>query len=104
MICLLIDTSNNQKVIVGLRIDEKEYKIEQEVDKSRKQPVLSLLDKILKEHKLELTDFTAIEVNTGPGSFTGVRVGVSVANALSYALKIPVNGKKIGELARPVYS
>lgn len=104
MICLLIDTSNNQKVSVGLRIDEKEYKIEQEVDKSRKQPVLSLLDKILKEHKLELTDFTAIEVNTGPGSFTGVRVGVSVANALSYALKIPVNGKKIGELARPVYS
>ena len=36
-----------------------------------------------------------IEVETGPGSFTGLRVGVSVANALGYSLGIPVNGKKI---------
>lgn len=34
-----------------------------------------------------------IEVETGPGSFTGIRVGVSVANALGYSLGIPVNGK-----------
>ncbi|HBQ51259.1 TPA: hypothetical protein DD690_04750 [Candidatus Daviesbacteria bacterium] len=37
----------------------------------------------------------AIEVETGPGSFTGLRVGVSVANALGFALNIPVNEKKI---------
>ncbi|MFH1536127.1 MAG: hypothetical protein ABIC96_03620 [Patescibacteria group bacterium] len=36
-----------------------------------------------------------IEVETGPGSFTGLRVGVSVANALGFALNIPVNGKKM---------
>ena len=36
-----------------------------------------------------------IEVETGPGSFTGLRVGVSVANALGFTLGIPVNGKKI---------
>lgn len=36
-----------------------------------------------------------IEVETGPGSFTGLRVGVSVANALGFALGIPVNGKKL---------
>lgn len=38
---------------------------------------------------------TGIELETGPGSFTGLRVGVAVANALAYALNIPVNGKKI---------
>jgi len=38
---------------------------------------------------------TGIEVETGPGSFTGLRVGVSVANALGFALGVPVNGKKI---------
>lgn len=38
---------------------------------------------------------TQIEVETGPGSFTGLRVGVSVANALGFALNIPINGKKI---------
>ncbi len=36
-----------------------------------------------------------IEVETGPGSFTGLRVGVSVANALGFALGIPVNSKKM---------
>lgn len=35
-----------------------------------------------------------IEVETGPGSFTGLRVGASVGNALGYSLGIPVNGKK----------
>jgi tRNA threonylcarbamoyladenosine biosynthesis protein TsaB len=44
-----------------------------------------------------------IEVNLGPGSFTGLRVGVSVANALAWTLKVPVNGKKIGELVKPKY-
>ncbi|MBI2019279.1 hypothetical protein HYS95_01250 [Candidatus Daviesbacteria bacterium] len=40
-------------------------------------------------------DLEGIEVETGPGSFTGLRVGVSVANALGFALGIPVNGKKL---------
>ncbi|EKD65038.1 MAG: hypothetical protein ACD_50C00208G0010, partial [uncultured bacterium] len=31
-----------------------------------------------------------IEVNTHPGSFTGIRVGMAIANALGFALKIPI--------------
>ena len=40
-------------------------------------------------------DLEGIDVEKGPGSFTGLRVGVSVANALGFALGIPVNGKKV---------
>lgn len=55
---------------------------------------------------------TAIEVNTGPGSFTGTRVGVAVANALGFALDIPVNGSprspreagKKGKIVLPKYT
>ena len=59
---------------------------------------------LLKEYTLSFQDINAIEVNPGPGSFTGVRVGVSVANALSYALDIPVNGKKDMSFVEPVYA
>jgi tRNA threonylcarbamoyladenosine biosynthesis protein TsaB len=43
---------------------------------------------------LKFKDLAKIQVKTGPGSFTGLRVGVSTANALGFSLGIPVNGKK----------
>ena len=46
-------------------------------------------------------DITEIILAMGPGSFTGLRVGATVANALGYLLDIPVDGKK--ELAIPTY-
>ena len=66
------------------------------------QVLLPMIVKILKKNKLKFSELTAIEVNVGPGSFTGTRVGVAVANALGYALNLPVNGKK-GKIALPVY-
>ncbi len=64
-----------------------------------------MVQRLLEEKKAELSDLKAIEVVTGPGSFTGLRVGVSIANALGYALGIPVNGKKISEkdIVEPIY-
>jgi tRNA threonylcarbamoyladenosine biosynthesis protein TsaB len=40
----------------------------------------------------DLADLTGIVIYQGPGSFTGLRIGISVANALSYALAIPEAG------------
>ncbi len=52
--------------------------------------------------ELGISDVTEIEVNSGPGSFTGLRVGAAVANALGYLLDVPVNGKKT--IVIPKYS
>lgn len=41
--------------------------------------------------KTDLKKITEIEVKTNPKSFTGSRVGVAIANALGYSLKIPVS-------------
>ncbi|TYB72207.1 tRNA (adenosine(37)-N6)-threonylcarbamoyltransferase complex dimerization subunit type 1 TsaB [Bizionia gelidisalsuginis] len=45
---------------------------------------------ILKEAKVEREDLDAIAVSKGPGSYTGLRIGVSAAKGLCYALEIPL--------------
>ena len=67
----------------------------------KSQTTLPMIEEILAEHKLNISDITAITVAMGPGSFTGLRVGATIANALGYLLDIPVNGKKA--LAIPTY-
>ena len=101
-IILVIDTSSNKEISVGLEIDGKMEILKHAVDR-RTQAVLPLTEKLLKKNKLTLKNLTGIKVNPGPGSFTGLRVGVSVANTLGYLLKIPINGKKVGELVEPKY-
>lgn len=96
---LYIDTSDNLKTIIGL--DGK--RLEKPTGPDKSQQVLELINQILKKNKKGLEDLTEIEVETGPGSFTGLRVGLAVANTLGWALKIPVNNKKVGELVEPEY-
>jgi tRNA threonylcarbamoyladenosine biosynthesis protein TsaB len=48
------------------------------------------MEEILKENKLTFQDLSAIAVSQGPGSYTGLRIGVSAAKGLCYALSIPL--------------
>src|SRR3990167_3869635 len=100
---LKIDTTKREEVIVEL-IDKKSDIKDRQVQKQKlgSQVLLPMIVKILKKNELNLKDLTAVEVNCGPGSFTGTRVGVSVANALGFSLDIPVNGKK-GKIVMPIY-
>jgi len=100
---LKIDTTKREEVIVQL-IDPKSDLKDKLVQKQKlgSQLLLPMIVKILKKNKIDFSKLTAVEVNTGPGSFTGTRVGVAVANALGYSLDIPVNGKK-DTIALPKY-
>ena len=101
---LLIDTADNKKIKIGLKIDKKVFYLNSNPTALKSQVVLILIDKLLRKHGLQIADVTQIEGHLGPGSFTGVRVGASVANALGFSLKIPVNSKKGGDLAEPLYN
>lgn len=91
---LYINTTDQKQVIVSLRNDGKIIDSLGERNKLGSQVLLPMIDKILKLRQLKYLDLKGIEVETGPGSFTGLRVGVSVANALGFSLEIPVNSKK----------
>jgi tRNA threonylcarbamoyladenosine biosynthesis protein TsaB len=101
---LTIDTASNKEIKVGLEINGQKFLDTQPLDKHKAQVVLPMVEGLLKKHKLVLADLTEIKVNPGPGSFTGIRVGVSIANALGFLVKIPVNGRSVGEIVEPRYS
>jgi tRNA threonylcarbamoyladenosine biosynthesis protein TsaB len=48
------------------------------------------LDELLKNQQKTLKDVQGITVYKGPGSFTGLRIGISTANALADSLRIPI--------------
>ena len=48
------------------------------------------IEEVIKEAGITLNDLSAIAVSQGPGSYTGLRIGVSAAKGLCYALNIPL--------------
>lgn len=96
---LFIDTSSNQKTIV--KLDSKA--LIKTHTSPQSQALLTVIAELLKREGKTVTDLTEIVVTPGPGAFTSLRIGVAVANALSFALKIPVNGHKLGTPVAPKY-
>ncbi len=100
---LIIDTADNKKITVGLNIDGKEYAQTEKITSNKTQIILSMINTILKKHSAKLKDLSSIQINAGPGSFTGLRVGIAIANALSFVLKVPINGQRVGKIILPIY-
>ncbi len=50
------------------------------------------IDRLLEDASLKIGDIQGIALGLGPGSFTGLRIGVSTVKGLAYALRIPVVG------------
>lgn len=51
--------------------------------------LMPMIDELLKEEKVEKSQLDAVAASVGPGSFTGIRIGVSTARAIAQALDIP---------------
>jgi len=100
-IILIIDTANNSQTVVGLKIDSRTYWLKENTQDLKSQNLLPMIDKILKKYRISSKELTGIKVNTGPGSFTGLKVGVAVANTLGWTLGIPVNGEN--KPVQPIY-
>jgi len=84
-----IDTTDFNKVTFAVA-DKKIIKRTYKIDPHQSQETLAKLDEFLKDSKVKQSEIKKIIVNKGPGSYTGVRVGVTHALALGFAWNIPV--------------
>lgn len=90
---LSIDTSQTEKTVIILTVDGAVSTREAGGRVRSSQSVLPLIESVLSDKNLKLSDITAIRVATGPGSFTGLRIGAAVAQMLGVLLGVPVNGR-----------
>lgn len=90
MYSLFIDT-HDTKVVFVLYKDQKEL-IVKEIESNMRHSEIAMpsLIAILEDNGLKSTDLNEIIVNIGPGSFTGVRIGVVIAKTMAYLLGIPI--------------
>ncbi len=91
MIILYIDTSSS-KLNLGIVKDSILLsEINKELGKDLSNSTLSLLDEMLKKNNIEIDMINKIVVVNGPGSFTGIRVGVTIAKTLAWSKNIPIS-------------
>lgn len=91
MITLFIDTCHHN-LMVGVYEDDKELSLVNEVnDNHLSERLLPLIEKTVSSVNLDINDINNIIVANGPGSFTGVRIGVTVAKTLAYSLGCPIH-------------
>lgn len=86
---LAIDTTTKKaEVTIALGDKSQTYIEENEITHSEK--LLPLIDKALRNDNIPLSNIDCIACTIGPGSFTGVRIGVATVKALTYVLNIPI--------------
>jgi len=85
---LTIDTSSANCAVALLRGDVLLERVSEQQRQSA-QRVLPMISELLLDAQIQISDIDLIAVVAGPGSFTGVRIGVAVAQGLSLSVAIP---------------
>lgn len=82
---IYLDTSTPETI---LRLNDKEYRHIFANDLAEK--LLAFIQDKLQENSKTWQDITEITFMSGPGSFTGLRIGATIVNTLAHELNIPL--------------
>lgn len=89
---LCIDTSSKLCSVAILEGTTLISKLELDNGLTHSETLMPLIKKLLETSNLSLTDINLLVSNLGPGSFTGIRIGVATCKAFSDSLNIPCVG------------
>jgi len=87
---LVIDTSSERSVLGLIEGNTLVHEDLLEFGLKSSESLLPTLAKILSTFSLKVSELDSIILGTGPGSYTGMRVGAAIAQSISYAKKIPL--------------
>ncbi len=92
---LCVDTATE---FAGMAIADKNKSVCLKLEASHaSDKILETIDQVIQKANIQLSDLSGIFVIKGPGSFTGLRVGIAVANQFAHQLKIPIIGLRTEE-------
>lgn len=86
---LALETANEQCSVALYEQQHCDVYLD-EREKMQTQTILPMIQEILTHHQLSFNDLTAIAFSQGPGSFSGVRINATVAQALAWGHDLPV--------------
>ncbi len=92
MSILAIDTSTQVSSVAVVSAGNLAAEVTMQARLTHSETLLPHIEKALAMASQKKTDIEGIAVSIGPGSFTGLRIGLATAKAMSYALQIPLVG------------
>lgn len=92
MTILALDTSMNACSVAVLRDGAPLIAQFEPMDRGHAEALFPMIQAVLADAGLSFSDIGKIAVTAGPGSFTGVRVGIAAARAIAMALGVPAIG------------
>lgn len=90
MISLVIDTSSSYVTVSIIKDNTLVHEFKKKVDNDIASKIMPIINMELVESGIDIKDVEKIFVVNGPGSFTGVRIGVTIAKTIAWALNINV--------------
>lgn len=90
MTSLFIDTSSKKIIVAIIKNQEILSSIIEDNDTTLSERIFPLLIKVVNDADIVIKDIDKIYIVNGPGSFTGVRVGVTIAKTMAWSLNIPL--------------
>ena len=88
---LAIETATSS-CSVALNAGERIFKRSEVGNNIHSQCLLSMIEEVLAQAQVSVSDLSAVAVGQGPGSFTGLRIGIGVAQGIAYGIGCPMLG------------
>lgn len=90
MLVLSVDSSYSTATCALIKDDKILAEINLNDKKQHSVILMRLIDSILKEYEIDINDIDAFIISRGPGSFTGLRIGMATLKGLAFASKKPL--------------